>query len=343
MGGALLQSALLEWYRANRRDLPWRGEDDPYRILLSEVLLQQTRVEQAIPYYHRLLERFPTLEALAKAPLEEVLQVWQGAGYYARARNLHRLSQQTPALPAEYSRLRQLPGLGPYTAAAVASIAFGQPVAAVDGNVRRVLSRLFAWENPTSRQVQEKADRLLQREAPGDWNQALMELGATICTKNPRCMACPVSRWCKGKNHPQRYPAPQPRHPQEVQLVALVLEGPQGIYLEPRSGPLLGGLWGVPLAEGLEELKERLRVEMAEYAGEVHHAFTHRKLTVRVYRARWEGAGYNPADKPLSRLDQKILNKIPWPSAAPPRTSGRRSPRQGRTSPGRTGPRAESA
>ncbi|MBI5811206.1 MAG: hypothetical protein HZB27_00815 [Meiothermus silvanus] len=216
-----MQRALLDWYQEKRRELPWRGESDPYRILLSEVLLQQTRVNQAIPYYRRFLERFPTLAALAKAPLEEVLRVWQGAGYYARARNLHRLSQQAPTLVLRHEQLLRLPGLGPYTAAAVASIAFGEPVAAVDGNVRRVLSRFFAWENPTSRQIQEKADQLLQREAPGDWNQALMELGATV----------------------------------------------------------------------------------------VRHRFTHRKLTVKVYRARWDGPGYRPTHKPLSKLDQKILKK----------------------------------
>lgn len=274
------------------------------------MLLQQTRVNQAIPYYRRFLERFPTLAALAKAPLEEVLRVWQGAGYYARARNLHRLSQQTPTLVLRYEQLLRLPGLGPYTAAAVASIAFGEPVAAVDGNVRRVLSRLFAWENPTSRQIQEKADQLLQRDAPGDWNQALMELGATVCTpRNPRCTACPISWGCRGKQHPERYPRRKPRQLTKVLMAALVLEGPEGIYLEPRSGPVLGGLWGVPMAEGLDGLKKRLGVRTAEYVGEVRHRFTHRKLTVKVYRARWDGPGYSPTHKPLSKLDQKILKK----------------------------------
>lgn len=301
---------MLEWYRVNQRDLPWRGESDPYRILLSEVLLQQTRVDQAIPYYHRFLERFPTLEALGKAPLEEVLHVWQGAGYYARARNLHKLSRQASTLSLRYEQLRQLPGLGPYTASAVASIAFGEPVAAVDGNVRRVLSRLYAWENPTTRQVQEQADRLLERNSPGDWNQALMELGATICTKNPRCTACPISGWCKGKKHPQRYPAPKARNQKDVQMVALVLGGPEGIYLEPRSGPVLGGLWGVPTADRLDELTKRLGVGAAEYVGDVLHVFTHRRLTVKVHRADWDGPGYSLESKPLSKLDRKILGLV---------------------------------
>lgn len=305
-----IQKALLEWYRANRRDLPWRGQTDPYRILLSEVLLQQTRVDQAIPYYHRLLERFPTLQDLGKAPLEEVLQVWQGAGYYARARNLHRLARQTAKLPTRYAQLRELPGLGPYTAAAVASMAFAEPVAAVDGNVRRVLSRLNAWENPTLRQVQAQADRLLERDAPGDWNQALMELGATVCTpRKPRCTACPISPWCRGKPHPERYPAPKARNQKDLGMVALVLSGPEGIYLEPRTGPVLGGLWGVPMAERLDELTRRLGIGMAEYVGQVSHTFTHRKLTVRVYRADWSGPGYDPQGKPLSKLDRRVLER----------------------------------
>lgn len=179
-----LHSTLLSWYQRQQRRLPWRGESDPYKILLSEMLLQQTRVEQAISYYQRFLQRFPTLEVLARAQEEEVLKAWQGCGYYARARNLHKLAKRVVAqggqLPRSSGELWALPGVGSYTAAAVASIAFAEPVAAVDGNIRRVLSRLYAWENPTPKQVQEAADALmvalpLQADAhPGDWNQALM-------------------------------------------------------------------------------------------------------------------------------------------------------------------------
>lgn len=317
------QHDLLEWYRAHRRALPWRAERDPYRILLSEVLQQQTRVEQAVPYYRRFLERFPDLQALAGAQLEEVLHAWQGAGYYARARNLHKLAQAVaaqprPDLPSSYARLRELPGLGPYAAAAVASIAFGEPVAAVDGNVRRVISRLMAWENPTLAQLQARADQLLSADHPGDWNQALMELGATVCTpRRPACSSCPLAGWCQGKGAPERYPAPKARRQKAVTAVALVLRGARGVLLEPRRGPVLGGLWGVPMAEGeaLGPLLERLAADHGtpiappEPVGTVRHAFSHRKLEVRVYRSAWEGPGHDPADKPLSQLDRKILRQ----------------------------------
>ncbi|MCX8088940.1 MAG: A/G-specific adenine glycosylase [Meiothermus ruber] len=318
-----LHSALLIWYQRHQRKLPWRGEPDPYKVLLSEVLLQQTRVEQAIPYYHRFLQCFPTLEALAQAEQEAVLEVWQGCGYYTRARNLHRLAQQVVAaggvLPQSARGLRALPGIGSYTAAAVASIAFGEPVAAVDGNVRRVLSRLFAWENPTPKQVQETADTLLSALAqqtnayPGDWNQALMELGATVCTpQNPGCGGCPVAAFCQGKASPERYPAARVRRQKSLELAALVLQGPQGVHLEQRQGPVLGGLWGVPMEEepgALERLLARFGLDSAEPVGSVRHDFTHRKLLIRVYKACWE-ATENPERRPLSRLDRKILELV---------------------------------
>ncbi|GIW25530.1 A/G-specific adenine glycosylase [Meiothermus sp.] len=325
-----LHSALLTWYQLHKRRLPWRGEADPYKVLLSEVLLQQTRVEQAIPYYRRFLQQFPTLEALAQANQEDVLKAWQGCGYYARARNLHKLARQVMALgialPKSSSELRALPGIGPYTAAAVASIAFGEPVAAVDGNVRRVLSRLYAWEHPTPKQVQEAADTLMAElvdwegdvnppdgSRPGDWNQALMELGATVCTpQSPSCGSCPVAQFCRGKNHPERYPAAKKRKQASLEVVALVLQGPSGIHLEPRQGRVLGGLWGIPMEEGagaLERLLARFRLGKAEPVGTVRHDFTHRKLYIRVYWAPWK-AGENPAHRPLSRLDRKILKLV---------------------------------
>jgi len=307
---------LMEWFWQHQRKLPWRGVSDPYKVLLAEVLLQQTRVEQAIPYYERFLQCFPTLEALAKASQEEVLKAWQGCGYYARARNLHRLAQQVAAnggFPKNYGALRALPGIGPYTAAALASIAFGEPVAAVDGNVRRVLSRWYAWEKPTAGQIQQAAEALMAgpaRLSPGDWNQALMELGATVCLpKSPTCGRCPVTRFCLGQAAPERYPAPKERKQRQLEWVALVLQGPSGVYLEQRQGALLGGLWGFPMEEGpgaLARLLARFGLEQAERLGSLRHDFTHRKLHIEVYRAPWV-AGENPANRPLSRLDQKIL------------------------------------
>jgi len=308
-----LRQALLSWYRRNARDLPWRATREPYRILLSEVLLQQTRVEQARGYYARFLEAFPDLAALAQASEEDVLRVWAGAGYYRRARNIHRLARLVGerALPKTAAELQELPGVGPYTAAAVASIAFGEPVAAVDGNVRRVLSRLFAQQEPRPRWLRETAQGLLDCEDPGTWNQATMELGATICTpKSPRCPTCAAGSFCIGRRTPERYPAPRARHQRAVEAAALVLAGPTGYFLERRDGQALGGLWGFPLAEGydaLQVLRSRYGVPEARPLGAVRHAFTHKRLTVAVYAAPWSGRGEDPTARPLSRLDRKIL------------------------------------
>src|SRR5216117_4573387 len=202
-----VRSRLLSWYGANRRDLPWRRSRDPYRILVAEYLLQRTRIASGTPYYERFLERFPTVRDLAAAPLDDVLAVWEGLGFYGRARNLHAAAQSIVQrhggkVPRSYDELASLPGIGPYTAGAVASIAFGIPVPAVDGNVVRVVARLFRIrENVTSgavrRRITEIAAQLVSPEQPGDFNQALMELGATVCTPSaPACIRCPIERSC---------------------------------------------------------------------------------------------------------------------------------------------------
>ncbi len=305
------QEALLAWYRQNARPLPWRGERDPYRILVAEVLLQQTRVEQAIPYYRRFLERFPALEALRAASLEEVLRVWQGAGYYRRAEHLHRLSQQVVALPSSYRELLRLPGLGPYTAAAVASIAFGERVAVVDGNVRRVLSRFFARESPKEKELFTLAQGLLPEDVdPGTWNQALMELGATVCLpKRPRCGTCPLGAFCRGKEAPGRYPAPRKRRAKEERLVALVLLGRKGVHLERLEGRFQG-LYGVPLFPPEELFRREAAFGVrSRLLGEVRHALTHRRLLVEVRGALWLGEGEDPWKRPLPKLMEKVLRK----------------------------------
>ncbi len=190
------QDKLLRWYRRHARKLPWRQTRDPYRIWVSEVMLQQTRVAAAIPYFERFIERFPDVESLARAPEEELLRAWSGLGYYSRARNLQRAAKliaERGSIPNDYDALRELPGIGQYTAAAVASIAFNQPYAVVDGNVRRVLSRV-ACRNEG---LDEMAEALLDRKHPGRYNQALMELGATVCLpREPHCGACPVAALC---------------------------------------------------------------------------------------------------------------------------------------------------
>ncbi|MER3452091.1 MAG: A/G-specific adenine glycosylase [Thermus sp.] len=309
-----LKKALLDWYQATGRALPWRGQRDPYRILVAEVLLQQTRVEQAIPYYHRFLERFPTLKALAEAPLEEVLKVWAGAGYYARARNLHRLAQSTPVLPQNHRALLALPGLGPYTAAAVAALAFNEAVGVVDGNVRRVLSRFYALEDPDPKELKRLADALVQGEDPASWNQALMDLGALVCTpRHPRCGGCPLRPACRGRENPGAYPKPKKRSKKEEVFWGLVLLGPGGVYLERAEARRYAGLYSVPLLER-EALWEKVKALGVDprFLGKIRHELTHRRLTVFVYGARLtvplEGL-QDPSDRPLSKLAQKILGK----------------------------------
>ncbi len=224
---------LLAWYRKNARDLPWRRTKDPWAVLVSEVVLQQTRVEQALPYYEKILARFPTPEALAETPLEELLKLWQGLGYYRRAENLWRAAREIvqKGFPRTFEGLRQLPGLGPYTAAAVAAFAFGEPVPAIDGNVRRVLARYFALERPRQKELFDLARPLVATE-PAEMNQALIELGATLCTpRRPACEACPLRVSCRGRADPGRYPARRGRRVREWRLTALVLRGRRGPVL----------------------------------------------------------------------------------------------------------------
>lgn len=253
---------LLAWYDNHHRDLPWRQTDDPYHIWVAEVMLQQTRVDTAVPYYRRFLERFPTVHALAKASLDEVLKVWEGMGYYTRARNLHAaaklvVEELDGEIPKAWGDLIHLPGIGPYTAGAILSIAFGQQVPAVDGNARRVLSRLFAIEAPidqshTQRQLRAQAEKLVPAEEPGRFNQALMDLGATICMpQKPACLLCPVNDFCEAYRQgmqdalsvrTKREPTPH------YDVTAGVIWDGDGRLLIAQRPPdgLLGGLWEFP-------------------------------------------------------------------------------------------------
>jgi A/G-specific adenine glycosylase len=259
MGPTGIVPRLLEWYRAERRDLPWRRTRDPYAILLAEAMCQQTRVETAIPYWRRFLERWPTLADLAAASEDDLLRAWAGLGYYARARNLHRaaracVERHGGRVPSDADALRALPGVGPYTAGAILSVAFETPALAVDGNVVRVLSRLFAIEDPDPRpEVLRRAAALVPREAPGDWTQALMELGALVCIpRAPRCGRCPVASLCAARARgieaslPRRPAKRAPR--EESVLVALVRRPADAALLllkRPETG-LLAGMWAPP-------------------------------------------------------------------------------------------------
>jgi len=252
-----VREALLDHYDRARRDLPWRHESDPYRIWVSEVMLQQTRVETVIPYYRRWLELFPDVEALARATRDEVLLAWQGLGYYRRAVHLHEgarvvRDRHDGRVPDTYAALRDLPGVGAYTAGAVASIAFGRIVPAVDGNVKRVLARLLDEAEPTAAWLRSVAGALVDPRRPGDWNQALMELGATVCApKAPACGACPLARWCAARREGTQEERPAPgRHravPTAELAVAVVVDPGHRVLLVRRpEGGLLGGLWAFP-------------------------------------------------------------------------------------------------
>ncbi len=310
-GRAALRARLLRWYRANRRDLPWRRTRDPYAIWISEAMLQQTRVETVIPYYERFLERFPDIQALATADLDDVLGEWAGLGYYSRARNLQAAAADVAVrfggqLPREVDELLTLPGVGPYTAGAVASIAFDRPVPALDGNGIRVLSRILELREDVSRPaVQQRlwdaASALAMGPKPGDLNQALMELGATLCTpRAPRCQACPVREHCAAqrRGNPERLPIKAPRRTaRRVEACAgLLLRRGRALLVQRPAGGLLGGLWELPggdLARGetpeqalRRAVRERVGLELASarHVGSVDHVFTHLRLELHLFR-----------------------------------------------------------
>lgn len=311
-----LIDALLPWYGRRARDLPWRRDPSPYEVLLSELMLQQTRVDTVVPYFERFTARWPTVEDLAAAEPDEVLGEWAGLGYYSRARNLHACAREAAAqggLPDTAEGLRRLPGIGPYTAGAIASIAFGRRAPLVDGNVERVLNRIDARAGDPRSTAGKKAlwaragalqEALHEDEAPGDWNQALMELGATVCLpRNPSCLACPVRALCQAHaaGSPERYPELKPRtRPTPVSAVYAVGRLDGGWVLGKRPPGLLGGLFepigaevGTPTAAALESaVRERtgLRVVALERVGTVKHTFSHRKLTAAVWRTTFEGS-----------------------------------------------------
>ena len=307
------RDALIAWYAHRKRDMPWRRTDDPYRIWLSEVMLQQTRVNQAQPYYERFVAAFPTVEALADADLDDVLRQWEGLGYYSRARNLHKAARRVVDVfggrfPDTYEAVCTLPGVGAYTAAAVLSIAFERPHAVLDGNVIRVLTRVFAIDaevgsTRTRCRLQTLADALLDPTRPGDFNQAMMELGATVCTPTaPPCPRCPVRTVCRAfaDGAPEAYPVKKKKAPVPHYDIAvgLVFDGDCLLIQRRPEDKMLGGLWefpggkrepGEPIEEACRrELREELgiEVEIESLFGKVSHAFTHFKITLYAFRCR---------------------------------------------------------
>ncbi|MFV0298523.1 MAG: A/G-specific adenine glycosylase [Hyphomicrobiaceae bacterium] len=302
---------LLEWYDEERRDLPWRYADgetaDPYRVWLSEVMLQQTTVKAVIPFFHRFLERWPDVFALAAAPLDDVLAAWAGLGYYSRARNLHACARVVAKdfggeFPSDEDRLRKLPGIGPYTAAAISAIAFGAKSTPVDGNVERVVARLFAIDEPlpgVKSKLRELAGRLTPDKRAGDFAQAMMDLGARICTpKRPSCLMCPLKGGCiagvagNAQTLPRRAVKAERPVRYGVAFVALREDGHLLLRRRPEAG-LLGGMlevpstaWGDTWPAADDAMRSApLRGEWWPVAGHISHTFTHFRLELMVSRA----------------------------------------------------------
>lgn len=297
---------LLTFYDERKRDLPWRDTGDAYQTWVSEIMLQQTRVDTVIPYYERWMRRFPSLDALARAEPDEVLHAWAGLGYYSRARNLHRAARlvrerHRGTLPGDVTVLRELPGIGEYTAGAIASIAFGRSEPAIDGNVRRVFARILDRPRPTATAIRREITRLLPHDRPGDFNQALMDLGATICTpRNPDCPACPVRRHCLARRRGTTAlrPAHRPAAPAPAFDIgtAAVLDHAGRVLLVRRQSSLLEGLWSLPgqAVRGRERPSTTARraaldfvapapLSRARHLTDVSHAFSHRREIYRTY------------------------------------------------------------
>lgn len=335
IGPREIRQALLAYYDAHRRELPWRDGVSAYATWVSEVMLQQTRVETVRPYYRAWMERFPTVDALADAAESDVLRLWEGLGYYSRARHLHRAARLVRErfageLPRSAAELRALPGVGEYTAGAVASIAFGEAVPAVDGNVRRVLSRLLDMERPTPGRVRKAAAALVPEERPGDFNQALMELGATICTpSSPACAACPLRARCLAHRRGTVPLRPPPRKRADVPgfdiATAVVVDRDGAVLLRKRPPDgLLGGMWefpGAPLRTDAARDAAALAARLTGCAVEtlpqpsplepLSHTFSHRR---EVYHAYVFGLGVRPeCEAPLSWVDPGRLSDYPMP------------------------------
>ena len=347
-----IATPLLAWYAERARSLPWRGERDPYRIWISEIMLQQTRVETVIPYYQRWMQRFPNITELAQAAQQDVLSAWEGLGYYSRARNLHRAAQIVVnelggELPRQSQALRKLPGIGAYTAGAIASIAFGLDEPALDGNIRRVLARLFdvqeAARSPAGeRRLWALAAEHLPPGQAGDYNQALMDLGATLCTpRTPDCAHCPLEAVCQasllGIQEERPVTQPRPEIPHYIVTAAVIVRGEQILIAQRPLEGLLGGLWEFPggkLQSG-EDLPACLQREICEELdaqvriggslGVYRHAYTHFRVTLHAFHCtlekdsqprplqvrdlRWVRPD-EMADYPMGKIDRQIARRL---------------------------------
>ena len=345
------RNALLKWFEKHQREMPWRGIDDPYKIWVSEVMLQQTQVKKVVSYYERFIAKFPDVQHLADAPLQDVLKVWEGLGYYARARNLHKAAQiitkeYAGKIPNDYATFRKLPGIGDYSAAAVHSIAFNEPYAAVDGNIKRVLARLLLIDTPindtsSAKLFQQSADKLLDQKEPGQFNQAMMELGAIVCRpQSPTCLVCPVNLFCGAFQTARQDEFPirlkREKVPEHHMVAGVIYKGSKALIVQRPLDGLLGGLWEFPNgnveeSENVEQACIRhisdvvnLSVSKIKYITQVRHAFTHFKIVVDVYTCDYQSGEVDlngPIDAkwvklselkdyPLPRATHKFLDKL---------------------------------
>jgi A/G-specific adenine glycosylase len=342
-----LSSRLLAWYHTNKRTLPWRGHPSAYAVWVSEIMLQQTRVEAVIPYFERWMRLFPTVQELANASEHDVLNAWEGLGYYSRARNLHNAAKIVADLyegemPRDLDQLRKLPGIGRYTLGAIASIAFGMDVAALDGNIKRVYARIFdlevAVDSPAGEKILwELAEKNLPKGHAGDYNQALMDLGATICIpKNPRCLICPVMKLCKarqnGTQNQRPVKTPKKEVPHYVHAAGVIVQRGRVLLAQRPSEGLLGGMWefpngrvdGDPAAELPKALKAgyelRVKSRRQESISVVEHGYSHFSVTVHVFpcelisspketNLKW--VSLNKLDAyPMGKIDRQIAGMI---------------------------------
>ncbi len=345
-------SKILDWYNLHARELPWRGQSDPYAVWVSEIMLQQTRVETVIPYYQRWMRRFPSVVELAAAPQQEILNLWEGLGYYARARNLHQAARIIVAelngeLPHSAQALQQLPGIGRYTAAAIASIAFGAAEAALDGNIRRVLARVFNVAAPAQSTAGERllwqiSSEQLPPEAAGEYNQALMDLGATLCTPTaPDCPNCPVIDLCEayalGLQEQRPVTKPKAAIPHYTVTAAVIRHNGKVFIAQRPAEGLLGNMWEFPggksnPGESLQdclkrEICEELKVDVTIGApfGTYEHAYTHFRITLHAFECQLS-KGQTPVahehddirwvepaeldDYPMGKIDRQIAQKL---------------------------------
>jgi A/G-specific adenine glycosylase len=310
-----IQKALLGWFDTEQRDMPWRRTGNPYPIWVSEIMLQQTQVKTVIPYFERWMKSFPTLQKLARSHEETVLKLWEGLGYYSRARNLHRaakivVKEHKGRVPDTYDSLIKLPGVGRYTAGAILSIAFDQPVPVLDGNVKRVLSRLFVMQSngvPAAHEnrLWETSTELVHPKRPGDFNQAMMELGATVCLpKKPLCLSCPLQKPCEAQQRGEvdKFPPPRNRtRTQKIEVSAAVITRGGKVYIQQRlHGGLMGGLWEFPGGKRKpdeteeaclkREIKEELGVPIiiSKKLMTIKHSYTQFRVTLNVFWCPWK-------------------------------------------------------